>query len=109
MADILVDTATQSNYADIATQHVAFDWSIDFEAKVLSGSATHDMKLSKAGVEEAMYVGFGSFNFLPLNSLLVLILEILISAPFLSMEKLSKCVVEPPSYGTPIQADCIYR
>ena len=109
MADILVDTATQSNYADIATQHVAFDWSIDFEAKVLTGSATHDMKLSKAGVEEAMYVGFESFNFSPLNSLLVLILEILILIPFLSMEKLLRCVVEPPSYGTPIQAGRIYR
>jgi leukotriene-A4 hydrolase len=56
MADILVDTATHSNYADIATLHIAFDWSIDFEAKVLSGSATHDMKLKKDGVEEVMYV-----------------------------------------------------
>ena len=56
MADILVDTATQSNYTDIATQHVAFDWSIDFDAKVLTGSATHDLKLSKDGVEEVMYV-----------------------------------------------------
>ncbi|KIM39154.1 hypothetical protein M413DRAFT_447486 [Hebeloma cylindrosporum] len=55
MADILVDTATQSNYADIATQHVAFDWTIDFEAKVLSGSATHDMKLSRDSVEEAIF------------------------------------------------------
>jgi hypothetical protein len=97
MADILVDTTTQSNYADIATQHVAFDWSIDFVAKVLTGSATHDMKLSKDGVKEAMYVGFGSFNFFPLNSLLVLILEILISVPFPSMEKLSKFVINPPS------------
>jgi len=56
MADISVDTSTQSNYADIATLHVAFDWSVDFEAKVLSGLATHNMKLSKDGVEEVMYV-----------------------------------------------------
>jgi len=97
MADILVDTATQSNYADIATQHVAFDWSIDFEAKVMTGSAIHDMKLSKDGVKEAMYVGFRSVKFPPLNSLLVLILEILTSAPFPSMEKLLKFVINLPS------------
>ena len=97
MADILIDTTTQSNYADIATQHVAFDWDIDFEAKILTGSATHDMKLSKDGVKETMYVGLESFNFFPSNSLLVLILEILISALFLLMEKLLKFVINPPS------------
>jgi len=63
MADISVDITTQSNYADIATQHVTFDWSIDFDAKILTGSATHDMKLNKDGVEEAMYVVVGSFDF----------------------------------------------
>lgn len=56
MADITVDTATRANISDIATDHVAFDWKVDFEAQVLSGSATHVMKVKKAGVEEAMWV-----------------------------------------------------
>ena len=108
MADISVDTTTQSNYADIATQHVTFDWSIDFDAKVLTGSATHDMKLNKDGVGEAMYVIVGSFDFTSLNSLLALILEILISAPFLLMEKPLKYVVNPPLHATLIQVNRVY-
>ncbi|KDR68677.1 hypothetical protein GALMADRAFT_231006 [Galerina marginata CBS 339.88] len=55
MADITVDTATQANYSEIATEHVAFDWTVDFEAKVLNGSATHDMTVKKDGVKEAIF------------------------------------------------------
>jgi leukotriene-A4 hydrolase len=54
MADISVDTASQANYADIASQHVAFDWSIDFDTRILSGSATHDMVATKGDVKEVM-------------------------------------------------------
>ena len=108
MADISADTTTQSNYADIATQHVTFDWSINFDAKVLAGSATHDMKLNKDAVEEAMYVVVGSFNFTSLNSLLALIRGILISALFLLMEKPLKYVVNPPLHATLIQVNRVY-
>ncbi|PPQ84726.1 hypothetical protein CVT25_013808 [Psilocybe cyanescens] len=55
MADIVVDTATQSNISDIATEHVAFDWKVDFKTEVLSGSATHVMKVKKDGIEEAIF------------------------------------------------------
>ncbi|KAF8202833.1 hypothetical protein BJ912DRAFT_1018714 [Pholiota molesta] len=54
MADISVDTASQANYADIASQHVAFDWSIDFDTRILSGSATHDMVATKGDVKEVI-------------------------------------------------------
>ena len=52
MADISVDTATQSNYSDIRTDHVAFDWVVDFDAKLLSGSATHSMIVKRSGVKD---------------------------------------------------------
>lgn len=54
MADILVDTASQANYNDIATDHVAFDWSVDFNTKLVSGSATLDMIAKKDGLNEVM-------------------------------------------------------
>jgi leukotriene-A4 hydrolase len=56
MTDIQVDTASQANFKDIATKHVSFDWTVDFNAKVLSGSATHTLKVKKDGVSEAMCV-----------------------------------------------------
>lgn len=56
MADIEVDTASQANFKDIATEHVAFDWTVDFELKVLSGSATHTLKVKRDGVREIMCV-----------------------------------------------------
>ena len=56
MADILVDTASQANYNDVITEHVAFDWSVDFNTKVVSGSATLDMIAKKDDLSEVMYV-----------------------------------------------------
>lgn len=54
MADILVDTASQANYNDIITEHVAFDWSVDFNTKLVSGSATLDMITKKDDLREVM-------------------------------------------------------
>lgn len=56
MADITVDTASQSNPHEIATEHIAFDWHVDFDAQTLSGSATYQLKVKKAEVSEVMYV-----------------------------------------------------
>jgi leukotriene-A4 hydrolase len=50
----MADPATQSNYLEISTQHVAFDWHVDFKLKVLTGSATHDLTVRKDSVEEVM-------------------------------------------------------
>jgi len=54
MADITLDTVTQGNHNEIATQHVAFDWHVDFATKTLSGTASHDMKVKESDVEVAM-------------------------------------------------------
>ncbi len=47
-----MDTATQSNYNDIRTDHVSFDWVVDFDTKLLSGSATHNMTVKRNGVKD---------------------------------------------------------
>ncbi|KAJ6569389.1 peptidase family M1-domain-containing protein [Mycena capillaripes] len=50
-----LDPTTQSNYWQIASEHVSFDWSVDFTAQVVSGSATHRMKVVLDGVDEAIF------------------------------------------------------
>ncbi|KAF8809387.1 zincin [Phlegmacium glaucopus] len=51
----MADPTTQSNYLDISTQHVTFNWHVDFEVQVISGSATHDLTVKKDGVEEVIF------------------------------------------------------
>ena len=48
------DPTSQSNFASIVTEHVAFDWTVDFEKKVISGSATHTLRAVDDGVEEVV-------------------------------------------------------
>lgn len=48
------DPTSQSNYLQIATKHVAFDWKVDFENKVITGTATHDLVAKADGVSEVM-------------------------------------------------------
>ncbi|KAJ7430441.1 peptidase family M1-domain-containing protein [Mycena galericulata] len=50
-----LDPTTQSNYWQIASKHVLFDWSIDFTTQIISGSATHSMDVLLDGVEEAIF------------------------------------------------------
>jgi len=50
------DPTTQSNYLSISTDHVAFDWAIDFSSKTISGSTTHTLQVNKDGVGEVMSV-----------------------------------------------------
>jgi leukotriene-A4 hydrolase len=50
------DPTSQSNFLDIATEHVAFDWNIDFDERQIWGSALHTLKASKDGVNEVVCV-----------------------------------------------------
>jgi hypothetical protein len=50
------DPTTQSNYLQIATDHVALDWLVDFDAKIIKGAATHDLIAKVDGVQEVMSV-----------------------------------------------------
>ncbi|TRM61567.1 hypothetical protein BD626DRAFT_549145 [Schizophyllum amplum] len=50
-----VDPTTQSNYLAVASQHVHFDWDVDFDNEVLAGAATHDLRVLQDGVEEVIF------------------------------------------------------
>lgn len=41
--DRSIDTATQSNHLKISTSHCQLLWSVDWNAKIISGSVTHSM------------------------------------------------------------------
>lgn len=45
-----MDPATQSNYGEITTRHVHFDWVIDWQKRIISGSATHDLEANQDNV-----------------------------------------------------------
>ncbi|KAF7340280.1 Leukotriene A-4 hydrolase [Mycena venus] len=49
------DPTTQSNYWQIASEHITLDWSVDFTAQILAGSVTHRMSVLLDGVEEAIF------------------------------------------------------
>jgi leukotriene-A4 hydrolase len=51
---VVLDPATQSNYAEITTKHVHFDWVIDWKQRVISGSATHDLVANQDKVERVV-------------------------------------------------------
>ncbi|KAL0950508.1 hypothetical protein HGRIS_007317 [Hohenbuehelia grisea] len=49
------DPTTQSNYLEIASKHVAFDWNVDFEKQIIAGTATHSLHAIKDGVKEVIF------------------------------------------------------
>lgn len=48
------DPTTQSNYLDVYTTHISLDWHIDFDKRIVSGSATHKLVVVAPGVKEVM-------------------------------------------------------
>lgn len=50
------DPTTQSNYLDIATRHLSLEWTVDFEARTISGTALYELEVRREGVREVMYV-----------------------------------------------------
>ena len=48
------DPTTQSNYLDVHTTHISIDWHVDFDEKIVSGSATHRLTVVSSGVNEVM-------------------------------------------------------
>lgn len=49
-----VDPVTQANYLQITSEHVHFDWTIDYDAKFISGSATHTLVVQEDGLSEVV-------------------------------------------------------
>ena len=56
----MADPATQSNYLEIATDRIDFEWNVDLEANVLGGSATHTLIVKEEAVSQVMCVSFKS-------------------------------------------------
>ena len=56
----MADPATQSNYLEIATDRIDFEWNVDLEASVLGGNATHTLIVKQDGVLQVMCVSFKS-------------------------------------------------
>jgi hypothetical protein len=48
------DPTSQSNYLQIATKHITFDWIVDFDNKIITGTATHDFIAKVDEVSEVM-------------------------------------------------------
>ncbi|KAF8480769.1 leukotriene-A4 hydrolase [Russula ochroleuca] len=49
------DPTTQSNYLQVYTTNVDFDWTLDFEKQVLEGAATHTLLARETGIEEVIF------------------------------------------------------
>ncbi|OCH94213.1 metalloprotease [Obba rivulosa] len=49
-----LDQATQANYDEIASEHVDFDWTVDYAQQIVHGSATHTLVARKDGVREVV-------------------------------------------------------
>ncbi|KAI5118515.1 hypothetical protein M0805_007684 [Coniferiporia weirii] len=49
------DPTTQSNYHSVPTEHVHFDWTVDFVEKVISGSATHTLLVKDDTIKEVIF------------------------------------------------------
>ncbi|EPS99669.1 hypothetical protein FOMPIDRAFT_1163900 [Fomitopsis schrenkii] len=50
-----IDPSTQANYTQIASEHVHFDWNIDWTKQVIAGSVTHTLTVKEDGVQEAIF------------------------------------------------------
>lgn len=48
------DPTTQSNYLEIHSEHVDLVWTLNFDKKVIAGSATHTLRILKGGVSEVV-------------------------------------------------------
>ncbi|KAH9836660.1 metalloprotease [Rhodofomes roseus] len=53
-----IDPTTQANYTKIASEHVHFDWTVDWAKQVISGSATHTLVVREDNVNEVVLDAF---------------------------------------------------
>lgn len=48
------DPTSQANFLQATSQHIDFDWTVDFDARVISGSATHSVIIQEDDLKEIM-------------------------------------------------------
>ncbi|KAA1468302.1 Metalloprotease [Dentipellis sp. KUC8613] len=51
----MLDPTTQSNYLQIATTHVDFQWTLDFALHEIVGSASHTLLVKEDGVKQVIF------------------------------------------------------
>lgn len=49
------DPTTQSNYLDVHTTHISLDWHVDFDKRIISGSAVHRLNVASLGVKHVIF------------------------------------------------------
>jgi hypothetical protein len=50
------DPTTQANYTEIASEHIALEWAVDFDKNIIAGSVVHTLRVKEDGVKEVMCV-----------------------------------------------------
>jgi hypothetical protein len=50
-----IDSSTYGNIEDISTYHLEFAWDVSFDAKTLTGWATHHMRIHQKNVDAAFF------------------------------------------------------
>lgn len=58
------DPTSQSNYEEISSDHIHFDWDINWPDHTISGSATHTLTVNQDGIHKVMCV---TLQFMPRN------------------------------------------
>ncbi|KAF5356193.1 hypothetical protein D9756_004300 [Leucocoprinus leucothites] len=49
------DPTSQSNYDNVVSEHVEFEWSLDFGRRIIKGSATHHLTVKAENVNEVIF------------------------------------------------------
>jgi leukotriene-A4 hydrolase len=49
-----MDPTTQSNYLQIVSKSVEFYWAVDFDNRIIKGSATHNLRVQAQHVSEVV-------------------------------------------------------
>ena len=48
------DPTSQANFLQVASEHIDFDWNINWDAKAIFGSATHTLLVKGDDLKEVM-------------------------------------------------------
>lgn len=49
------DPTSQSNYLQIASEHISVNWRLDFSEQIITGTATHTLRVKEDGVQEVIF------------------------------------------------------
>ncbi|KAI0932947.1 hypothetical protein AcW1_000087 [Taiwanofungus camphoratus] len=50
-----LDPATQSNYDNVYSEHIHFDWTVDYAQRIISGSVTHALRVRQDHTDHVIF------------------------------------------------------